>query len=133
MMTRVLSAAGVYFGLVFALGFVLGTVRTLALAAAPEVSRFQAVLIEAPIMLAASWFACAFVITRCALPRTIAARAGMGGGAFVMLVLAELALAVWLAGLTPAEHLRAYAEPSHALGLAAQMAFGLFPLVQLRR
>ena len=54
----------------------------------------------------------------------------MGGGAFLVLMGAELTLAVVLMGLTPAEHFQSYAEPSHALGLVGQLAFGLFPLIQ---
>ena len=126
----VLIASVLYFGLVFALGFVFGTVRTLAMAAVPEISRLQAVLVELPVMLAAAWFACAAVVQRRHVPSTLAARAGMGGGAFLLLMGAELTLAVVLMGLTPAEHFQSYAEPSHALGLVAQMAFGLVPLIQ---
>ncbi|MBX9616757.1 MAG: hypothetical protein K2X25_14270 [Caulobacteraceae bacterium] len=130
---RLLTATALYFGLVFALGFVLGAVRTVALAAVPDVSRLQAVAIEVPVMLAVSWVACAIITRRCSVPKTVPARAMMGGGAFLLLGLAELMLAVWLAGLTPVAHFRSYAEPSHALGLAAQIAFGVFPLIQRGR
>ncbi|MFN0023678.1 MAG: hypothetical protein ACKVS5_07230 [Parvularculaceae bacterium] len=132
MIMRMLAVAALYFGLIFALGFVLGALRTGLLAAAPEVSRFHAVLVEAPIMLAASWFVCAFVIRRYLASSTLAARAGMGGGAFLLLALSELLLAMWLLGMTPMEHFRSFGEPSRALGLAAQIVFGLFPLIQPR-
>lgn len=133
MTMRIVTAAALYFGSVFALGFGLGVLRTLALAAAPDVSRLQAVLIELPVMVAASWFACAYVVRRCSVPTTVAARIAMGGGAFLLLAFAELMLAVGLVGLTPAEHFESYREPSHALGLMAQIAFGLFPLIQSTR
>ena len=48
-----IAAALRYFGIIFALGFVLGTIRTLWLA--PIVGTVGAVLIELPIMLIASW------------------------------------------------------------------------------
>jgi hypothetical protein len=133
MIVRTIAAAALYFGLIFALGFVLGALRTLALAAAPDISRLQAVLVDAPVMLVASWFASAFVIRLCSMRATVAARAGIGGGAFLLLMLAELMIAVGLSGLTPAEHFRSYGEASHAVGLSAQVVFGLIPLMQIRR
>lgn len=56
----------------------------------------------------------------------------MGGLAFALLLLAELLVGALLLGRTPAEHFALYAEASHALGLVAQLGFGLMPLVQLR-
>lgn len=122
-----------YFALVFALGFLLGTVRTLFVQDAPGAGRLLGVLIELPIMLSASWFLCAYVIRRFAVASTIAARAIMGGLAFALLFLAELLVGALLFGRTPAEHLALYRDASYALGLAAQIGFGLMPLVQMRR
>lgn len=53
-----------YFALVFVLGFLLGTVRTLFVRDAPAAGRLLGVLIELPIMLSASWFLCRYVIRR---------------------------------------------------------------------
>lgn len=133
MSARIGLAAVLYFGSVFALGFGLGVLRTIALAAAPDISRLEAVLIELPVMLAASWYASDFIARRFSVSATLAARLGMGGGAFCLLVLAEFVLAVGLRGLTLAEHFASYRDPSHGLGLLAQIGFGLFPLVQALR
>jgi hypothetical protein len=121
-----------YFALVFALGFVLGTARTLLLRDASGGGRLLAVLIELPIMLGASWFLCRSVVRRFAVAPTLAARAVMGGIAFALLMLAELGLGTLLAGRTPGEHFALYRQASYALGLAAQMAFALMPLLQRR-
>jgi hypothetical protein len=121
-----------YFALVFALGFVLGTVRTLLLRDASGDGRLLAVLIELPIMLGASWFLCRTVVRRFAVAPTVAARALMGGIAFALLMLAEFGIGALLAGRTPGEHLALYREASYALGLAAQMAFAVMPLLQRR-
>ncbi len=121
-----------YFVLVFALGFLLGTVRTLLVRDAPSSGRLLGVLIELPVMLSASWFLCRDVIRRLAVAPTFVARAVMGGVAFALLFLAELVLDVLLFGRTPGEHFALYREASYALGLAAQLGFGLMPLVQLR-
>jgi hypothetical protein len=121
-----------YFALVFALGFLLGTVRTLIVQYAPSGGRLLGVLIELPIMLAACWFLCRTVIRRFAVAPTVRARAVMGGLAFALLLLAELAVGALLFGRTLGEHFALYREASYALGLAAQMAFGLMPLAQRR-
>jgi hypothetical protein len=125
-------AAAVYFALVFALGFVLGTVRTLLVQYLPGASRLLGVLVELPIMLGASWFLCRFVVRRFGVAHAVAARAVMGGLAFVLLQLAELLLGALLFGRTPAQHLLLFSEASYALGLAGQVGFGLMPLVRLR-
>jgi hypothetical protein len=121
-----------YFALVFALGFVLGTVRTLLLRDASGDGRLLAVLIELPIMLGASWFLCRTVVRRFAVAPTVAARALMGGIAIALLMLAEFGIGALLAGRTPGEHLALYREASYALGLAAQIAFAFMPLLQRR-
>lgn len=127
-MTRALSAGAAYFALVFALGFLLGTLRTLFVADAPGVGRLTGVLIELPVMLVASWFLCRAVIRRLGVPHSFAARAAMGGLAFALLLGAELLVGMLLFGRSAGEHLALYREASYALGLAAQVAFGLMPL-----
>jgi hypothetical protein len=121
----------IYFALVFALGFLLGIARTLVLQAAPDTGRLTGVLIEVPIMLGASWFLCRGLIRRFAVVSTAAARAAMGGLAFALLLLAELLVGALLFGRGPAEHFALYAEASYALGLLAQIGFGLMPLIQM--
>jgi hypothetical protein len=121
-----------YFALVFALGFVLGTVRTLFIQHAPGGGRLLGVLIEMPIMLGAAWFLCRSVVRRFEVAPTVAARTVMGGLAFALLMLAELLVGALLFGRTPVGHLALYRDPSYALGLAAQVAFALLPVVQLR-
>jgi hypothetical protein len=120
-----------YFALVFALGFLLGTVRTIFVQDAPSAIRLLGVLIELPIMLSASWFICRYIISRFAVAPRVVARAVMGSLAFALLFLAELLVGALLFGRTPSEHFALYRDASYALGLAAQIAFALMPLVQL--
>jgi hypothetical protein len=121
----------VYFALVFTLGFLLGIVRTFFVRDAPSGGRLLGVLIELPIMVSASWFLCRYVIRRFAVASTVVARAVMGGLAFVLILLAELAVGALLFGRTQSEHFVLYREASYALGLAAQIAFVLIPLIQM--
>lgn len=121
-----------YFVLVFALGFVLGTVRSLVVQGAPDTKRLLGVLIELPIMLSASWYLCRYVMRRLDVASTVAARATMGSVAFLLMLVAEMLVSALLSDRTPSEHLALYSHPSYALGLVAQMGFALMPLMQLR-
>jgi hypothetical protein len=128
-----LVAGAAYFAMVFALGFLLGTARTLLVPDAPGGGRLLGVLIELPVMLAASWFLCRHAVRRFGVAPLLGPRALMGGFAFVLLMLAELLVGVLLAGRTPADHVALYRDASYALGLAAQVVFALMPVAQLRR
>ena len=120
-------AAVVYFALVFAVGFVLGTIRVLLVA--PRWGELPAVLLESPIMLFVSWWACGLSI-RVFGVRGRCAGLSMGAVAFALLMTAELALSLLAFGRSSAEHLRAYGTLAGAVGLTSQVAFGLIPLLR---
>lgn len=120
-----------YFALVFTLGAALGTVRTIFVPDTPGSGRLQGVLIELPFMLLASWCVCRFVVRRFGVASTIAARAVMGGLALALLLLAELGVGALLVGRTATQHVALYTDASYALGLVAQIAFALMPLLLL--
>lgn len=50
--------------------------------------------------------------------------------AFALVMVAELALAVLLFGQSPAQHLDAYRHFAGLAGLAAQLAYALFPALR---
>ena len=120
----VVRVAIVYWGIVFTLGFVLGTIRTLWLA--PRVGLLPATALELPVMLAASWWAAAVLMRRFGINTTGGALA-MGVLAFALLLLAECALAVVLVGQRPVEWLDDLRQPHALLGLAGQVVFALMP------
>lgn len=122
-----LRAGGVYALAVFALGFLLGTIRVLVLI--PRLGEARAVLLELPVMLTAAWFICRAVLHRWPVPATGPARLAMGGFAFALLMLLEALLALLL-GTEPARWLAGLATPAGAPGLAGQLLFALFPLLQ---
>lgn len=119
----------IYFILVFAVGFALGVARTLLLA--PRLGETAAVLVELPLILLASWWVCARLLRGRRLG--VAQALGMGAVAFVLLMLAEAALGMGLAGRSMAEHLAHYRSTPGLLGLGGQLAFAAFPLLQVRR
>ena len=125
-MPNALKAGTVYFLAVFAVGFVLGTLRTLLLL--KHTGELLAVLIEIPIILGLSWYLCGWVLTKIAVAKTIAQRLLMGGWAFLLLMAAELMVSLLLLGRNLDEHLGLYQTPPVALGLAGQIVFALLPL-----
>lgn len=130
-MSAAARAGAVYFAAVFALGFLLGTLRVVALA--PALGETRAILIELPVMLAASWFVCGWSVRRFGVPRAVGARFAMGGVAFALLMGAELSLSVFPMDRSAAEHFARYLETGPALGLAAQLLFAAFPLMRRAR
>lgn len=113
-----------YFIGVFALGFLLGTVRTLWLA--PMVGELAAVAIELPLMLGFSWWWCRRVLAGRLV--AVGGRAVMGGTAFLWLMLAELGLSLAFGG-TLVTHLAALVAPAGLLGLGGQLLFAALPLI----
>lgn len=130
-MRKSLIAGGVYFALVFSLGVILGVLRVTVVA--PRLGVAGAMAVEAPIMLAVSWFICGGVMTRLDLGAERGERSLMSATALVLIVIAELALARFLAGQTFGELLASYRSAPALMGLASQVAFVLFPLFRLRR
>lgn len=125
-----LKAGCAYFASAFALGFALGTLRVLLVE--PRLGALNAVLLETPFMLAASWLLCGFWIKRFLVGSGVAPRLGMGALAFALLIGAEMLLGRYGFGRAFHEILAAYGTAAGAAGLAAQILFGLFPLVQRR-
>ena len=125
-----LKAGGAYFASAFALGFMLGTLRVLLIE--PRLGALVAVLAETPFMLAASWIFCRLWIRRFKVAAAARARLVMGASAFCFLLAAEMLLGRYGWGRPVGDILAAYATPAGAAGLAAQVLFGLFPLVQRR-
>jgi hypothetical protein len=126
---RVLLAGLAYFTAAFALGFVLGAARAGLLALYPAMGRLGAVALEIPVMLAACWFICRRVIAAFDVPAAWTTRTAMGALAFALLQGAEMTLGVRLMKLDLATQIAMFATPAGALGLSAQVVYGLFPLL----
>jgi hypothetical protein len=118
-----------YFGCVFAAGFALGVVRTVLVV--PLLGDTVAVALELPIILAVAWIACRWLVRRFEVPARVSPRAVMGAFAFALLMAGEVAISLLLAGRSLTEHVQLYQEASHILGLAGQIAFALFPVLQI--
>lgn len=122
------NAGLAYFGVVFAAGFGLGVLRVFFVT--PRLGETVAVLFELPVILALSWLACRWLITRLDVSPRVTARLIMGGLAFAILMAAEFAVSKFAVGRSLWDHLDHYRELPALLGLAGQVAFALFPIIQ---
>jgi len=102
----------VYAIIVFLIGFILGTIRVLLLA--PRLGETIAVIVEAPVILAASWFVCRWCVDRLDVRRTVSARSLMGLVAFLVLMSVEVGMGALL-GRSLADQLAAYKSPPERL------------------
>jgi hypothetical protein len=127
---RIASAAIAYWAVVFALGFVLGTIRVTWII--PLVGLLPATALELPLILVASWFTAGWLVRRFTIERPSDALA-VGALAFAILMAAECALAAALLGQSAAQWLTGLAEPHALLGLAGQAVFALMPWWRVRR
>jgi hypothetical protein len=80
---RTTEAGALYAIIVFLIGCIFGTIRVLLLV--PRLGETTAVIVEALIMVAASWFVCRCCLDRLDVRRTVPARSLMGLVAFVVL------------------------------------------------
>lgn len=113
-----------YFAGVFAVGFVLGTIRTLWLV--PAIGEMAAVGVELPVMIGASWWWCRRLLA--GQTPAMAERAVMGGSAFILLMLAEFGLALAF-GRAPGAYWASLFTAAGLLGLAGQLIFAALPLL----
>lgn len=130
-MVRIFTPAVAYFAVVFAAGFVLGTVRVLLLQWHTTLGTAFA-FAELPAMLGISWRACGWMLAAFAVSDQVTPRALIGLIAFALLMAAEAALAVLAFGRTLTEHIESYRQPMEAAGLVAQIAFAAFPVIRRR-
>lgn len=124
---RALQAGILYFLTVFAIGFILGTLRVLVVI--PRIGEVAAVLLEVPVMLALAWPICGVLLRRCGVSAG-AARVVMGGVAFSVLMMAEWGLAVLLFGQTSSQHWATYRTLPGQIGLLGQILFALLPILR---
>jgi hypothetical protein len=128
-MGNAIRAGFLYFVAVFSIGFLLGTIRVLVLI--PRLGELVSTFIELPIILSAAWLVSIWLTGHFQVPSTWKVRLSMGGIAFGLLMMAELTLSVWLFGSTVQGHFEGYLSLSQAVGLAGQVTFALFPLLQM--
>ena len=123
-----MSAGALYAIVVSLIGFIFGTIRVLLFV--PRLGETSAVILEIPLILVASWFVCRWCVNRLDVAATVPARSLMGLVAFLVLMSAEVGLGAVL-GRSLVDQVAAYGSQAGAIGLAAQVIFAMFPVVQV--
>jgi hypothetical protein len=126
---NIFKAGSAYFALIFSLGFILGTVRVLAVI--PRIGEFAATLVELPLILTASWFVSGWLIKKMRIAPDKASRLLMGAAAFGITMIAEPLLGLSF-GRSLAEQGSALLRPAGIAGFAGQALFGLMPWIRLQ-
>lgn len=126
----VMRSAVTYFGIVFGVGFLLGSVRVPFLV--PRFGARVAELAEMPLMFLAIFLGAGYVVRR--YGSSIAALGWLlvGAMALALLVAAELLLAVALAGRGVAEYLASRDPVSGSVYLAMLVVFAAMPWLRRR-
>ena len=127
-MNAAIKAGVAYFGAVFLVGFMLGAIRVFGLV--PRLGEILSVLLETPVILTVSWFVSGWTIQEFRVSSAASRRLLMGVVAFALLMLAEMGVSVFAFGRPIEDHLAAYRSSPGLIGLVAQIAFALFPLMQ---
>lgn len=122
---RILRAGTAYFAMVFGAGFFLGAIRVPFLA--PRLGERTAELIEMPFMFLVIVMSARFITRRFNLPPGPVQRLGVGFLALMLLLAAEILLAVALQDRTIIEYLASRDPVSGSVYLAMLGIFALLP------
>jgi hypothetical protein len=125
--SRAIKAGLLYFALVFAIGFVLGVIRTLLLV--PHLGARHAELMEAPVMIAVSFVSARWIVRRMALPYIISRRLTMGAIGLVLLLAAEFGFVLWLRGISLQQYFATRDPVAGTVYYLALVVFALAPAI----
>lgn len=125
-----LTAASAYFGIVFGVGFLLGAIRVPLLV--PRIGERYAELAEMPLMFIAIFLAAGYVLSRFWRIRTPGYSLLVGFIALAMLVLAELLLAVAMAGRSVGAYIASRDPVSGSVYLCMLVLFAVMPALRIK-
>lgn len=124
---RILKAGVLYFVVVFAVGFVLGTIRTLWVV--PSLGVRTAELMESPLMFVASIFAARWVVRHQRIPAGWGIRLAFGGIALALMLSAEFSVVLWVQGMTIRRYFETRDPVSGTVYFITLVAFALIPML----
>ena len=124
---RAVRVGILYFAIVFAAGFVLGTFREIFIA--PFLGDRSAELLEIPVMLVISYLAARGLIRHFKIGPTLSARVTVGAVGLGLLLLAELTLVLWFQHMTITQYVSSRDPLSGTVYLLSLLLLGLFPLI----
>ena len=121
-----LKSGALYFSLVFAVGFVLGAIRTTWVV--PRIGARRAELLEIPIMLVVTIVSVLWTVLHLAVPAVSSARLQMGGIALVFMLVAEFGFVLWIRGLSFRNYLATRDPVSGTVYYAMLVVFAVMPM-----
>jgi hypothetical protein len=131
MTVQILKAGVLYFALVFGVGFVLGTIRTLWVV--PRVGTRKAELMETPVMLFVIIVASRWIVLHFLLPSVPSARLAMGGVGLGFLLLAEFGVVLLVRGVSIRQYFSTRDPVSGAVYYLMLGLFAIMPLLVSRK
>lgn len=123
----ILKAAMLYFAVTYTAGFAFGSLREMFVM--PRFGQLTATLIEAPLMLAATYFAAQWILGRFEMPPSSGDRLLIGGIAFLILMIAEVVFSGFMRGWSVEAWVAHFKTPDGAISLAMFVLFGLMPWI----
>ena len=120
------KAGALYFALVFAAGFILGTIRMVCVV--PRLGTRWAEVLEAPFMVLISFLAARWVVRRLSLPSFPRLRIAVGFIGFIFMLLAEFSLTLCIRGLSLREYWSQRDPLAASTYFAALTLFALMPV-----
>ena len=128
---NVIKYGFIYFALVFAAGFVLGTIRVLLVE--PRIGARYAELLEIPVMLLVIFQSAKFVVSRMPNAKSGIPHFMIGAVALALLLLSEIALVLGLQGMSLGQYLESRDEIAFSVYIASLIVFAIMPwLVRAR-
>jgi hypothetical protein len=124
---KILGSGGLYFAVVFGVGFVLGPIRVLW--AVPRFGERIAELLEAPLMFVAIVLAARWIARRFGKSSSASGLLAVGALALALLVLTELTMVLTLRGLTIEEYVRSRDPVAGGVYVALLLLFALMPWI----
>lgn len=129
---QIMKAAVIYFSLVFATAFVLGTIRVLWLV--PIVGTRTAELLEMPLMLAVVIIAARWVVRYFEEAMgSLTPWLGVGGTALVLALLFDFTVVLWIRGLSISQYVEAFDPVARTAYFVMLGVFALMPLLAARK
>lgn len=128
---REARAGALYVASTFAVGALAGPVREGVLV--PLVGETAALLMEAPVMIAAMVLIAAHLVVRLAVPPQPRARLLMGMIALLLLLVLELVLSALLRDMTPGQWIARFRSDEGRISAVLYALFALVPLALLYR
>jgi hypothetical protein len=122
---RILKAAVLYFAIVFSVGFVLSTIRTLWLV--PRLGARTAELLEMPVMLVVIVVAARLVVRSQSVPSTKSARLAVGCIGLILMLAAEFGFVLWLRHVSIRQYLATRDPVAGTLYYLMLVVFALMP------